>query len=55
MFSACPSSAAIGDRDAAGRLMVGFFKPWPTGSVTVRNTMGMERVSWRNATTEGVE
>src|SRR5262249_45998008 len=29
-------------------------RPWPTGSVTDRNTMGIERVSCCRATTEGV-
>jgi hypothetical protein len=29
-------------------------KPWPTGSVTIVNTMGIMLVFRRNATTEGL-
>jgi hypothetical protein len=30
-------------------------KPWPSGSVTVRNTIGMERVACRRPLADGVE
>jgi hypothetical protein len=30
-------------------------RPWLSGSVTVKNTMGMERVPWSSALTGGVE